>query len=345
MNELDFSFEQTPWELTLERLQPGGSISAVRFLTLLEGADETEVETALQELEQRHIALDIEDLPKDPGSGSTAVRLRQEQQLVQSGRLPEGLEENDPLRLYLEEVAATPAAGDPAVLAHKLLAGDELVAPRLVNLKLSRVIELAEAAVGRGVLLLDVIQEGSLGLWQGIMNYADGDFEAHADWWIRQYIARAVTLQARSGGVGQKMRQAVEDYRTVDERLLTELGRNPTLEEIADMLHMSVQETAVVAQMLESARMLQHARKPEPEELPQEEEQAVEDTAYFQMRQRITDLLSGLSAQDAQLLTLRYGLEGGLPMNPQQVGEKLGLTGDEVVAREAAALARLRQES
>lgn len=345
MNELDFSFEQTPWELTLESLQPGGSISAVRLLTLLEGTDESEVETALQDLEERHIALDIGDLPKDPGSGATAVRLRQEQQLVQSGRLLQGLEENDPLRLYLEEVAATPAAGDPALLAHRLLDGDELVAPRLVDLMLSRVIESAEAAVGRGVLLLDLIQEGSLGLWQGIMHYAGGDFEAHADWWIRQYVARAVTLQARSGGVGQKMRQAVEDYRAVDERLLTELGRNPTLEEIADMLHMSVQETAVVAQMLESARMLQHARKPEPEELPQEEEQAVEDTAYFQMRQRISDLLSGLSQQDAQLLTLRYGLEGGLPMNPQQVGEKLGLTADEVVTREAAALALLRQES
>lgn len=344
MNELDFSFEQTPWELTLERLQPDSSISAVRFLTLLEGADEPEVEAAFQDLEEQHIALDIGDLPKDPGSGATAVRLRQEQQLVQSGRLLQGLEENDPLRLYLEEVAATPVAGDPAVLAQSYLDGDELVAPRLVNLMLSRVIGSAKAAVGRGVLLLDLIQEGSLGLWQGIMCYAGGDFEAHADWWIRQYIARAVTLQARSGGVGQKMRQAVEDYRTVDEHLLTELGRNPTLEEIAEMLHMSVQETAVVAQMLESARMLQHARKPEPEELPQEEEQAVEDTAYFQMRQRITDLFSGLSAQDAQLLTLRYGLEGGLPMNPQQVGEKLGLTADEVVDREAAALALLRQE-
>lgn len=345
MNELDFSFEQTPWELTLESLTPGSSISAARFLALLEGADEPEVEVAFQDLEERQIALDIGDLPKDPGSGATAVRLRQEQQLVQSGRLLQGLEENDPLRLYLEEVAATPVAGDPAVLAQSYLDGDELVAPRLVDLILSRVIEAAKSAVGRGVLLLDLIQEGSLGLWQGIMCYAGGDFEAHADWWIRQYIARAVTLQARSGGVGQKMRQAVEDYRTVDERLLTELGRNPTLEEIAELLHMSVQETAVVAQMLESARMLQHARKPEPEELPQEEEQAVEDTAYFRMRQRISELLSGLSPQDAQLLTLRYGLEGGLPMDPRQTGEKLGLTADEVVAREAAALALLRQES
>lgn len=343
MNELDICFEQSPWEQTLGGLKAGDTLSAVTFLALLEGEDEAEAEAALKELENKRVALDITDLPKNPGTGATALRLRQEQQLAEKGQLMEKLEENDPLRLYLEEVAGTPVAGDPQLLAQKLLDGDELAASRLAELMLSRVIARAMENTGRGVLLLDLIQEGSLGLWQGIMEYTGGDFETHIDWWIRQYIANAVTIQARASGVGQKLRQAAEDYRAVDERLLTELGRNPTLEEIAEMLHMSVQETAVVAQMLESARMLQRAGKPETEELPQEEEQAVEDTAYFQMRQRISELLSSLSEQDAKLLTLRYGLEGGLPMNPQQVGEKLGLTADEVVAREATALTKLRQ--
>ena len=343
MNELQFSFEQTPWEKALAALNPGDSLSAAAFLALLEGEDESETESALKALEDKRITLVVGDLPKNPGTGSTALRLRQEQQLAEKGQLMEGLEENDTLRLYLEEVAGTPVAGDPALLAQKLLEGDEPAAARLAELMLSRVVAVATENTGRGVLLLDLIQEGSLGLWQGIMEYAGGDFEAHIDWWIRQYVANAVTMQARSTGVGQKLRQAAEDYRTVDERLLTELGRNPTMEEIAEMLHMSLQETAVVAQMLESARMLQRTGKPETEELPQEEEQAVEDTAYFQMRQRISELLSSLSEQDAKLLTLRYGLEGGLPMNPQQVGEKLGLTAEEVVAREATALTKLRQ--
>ena len=138
----------------------------------------------------------------------------------------------------------------------------------------------------------------------------------------------------------------MEDYRGVDERLVSELGRNPTQEEIAQELHMSIEETASLAQMLSAARKLAQAR-PAEEELTEEEaadeQQAVEDTAYFQARQRIAEMLSGLSAEDAKLLSLRFGLEGGLPQSPEETGKVLGLTSQEVVAREAAALAKLRQ--
>ena len=112
--------------------------------------------------------------------------------------------------------------------------GSEAARERLVNLSLYRVVELAKDYVGRGVLLLDLIQEGSMGLWQGILQYNGGDFEDHRDWWIRFYMVKTVVEQARAGGVGQKMRQAMEDYRSVDERLVADLGRNPTLEEIAE---------------------------------------------------------------------------------------------------------------
>ena len=214
---------------------------------------------------------------------------------------------------------------------------------QLTNLMLSRVLERAYEMVGRGVLLLDLIQEGSLGLWQAILNYDGGDFEAHCDWHIRWDVARVVTMQARNNGVGQKMRQAMEDYRSVDERLLSELGRNPTIEEIAEELHMTVEEAAAVAKMLDTARTLAQAKKPaEPEEEDPEDQQAVEDTAYFQMRQRISELLSNLDEADAKLLTLRFGLEGGKPLSPEDTGKKLGLTPEEVVAKEAAALAKLR---
>ena len=153
-----------------------------------------------------------------------------------------------------------------------------------------------------------------------------------------------MTLQARQSGVGQKMRTALEDYRAVDERLLSDLGRNPTLEEIALELHMSVEETAAVKKMLDDARILARAKKPpvDEEEEKEAQEQAVEDTALFQMRQRISDLLSGLNPQDQKLLSLRFGLEGGRPMSPEEAGSLLGLTPEEVVAREAAALAKLR---
>jgi RNA polymerase primary sigma factor len=193
-------------------------------------------------------------------------------------------------------------------------------------------------------LLLDLIQEGSLGLWQGILNFREGDFVTHTRWWIAQYLARAVTLQARENGVGQKIKQAMEDYRAVDGRLLADLGRNATLPEIAEALHMSLEEAQMVAGMIESARLLQQAIPEEKEEQSQEEEQAVEDTAYFALRQRVSELLEGLQERDARILTLRFGLEGGLPLSPEETGRKLGLTAEEVVARETAALAKLRNQ-
>lgn len=345
MNDLDFTFEESGWELTLENLNLGDTLPASHFLTLMEEETETAVEDALLDLEQRDILLDVSDLPGNTGSGEAAVRLRREEQLVNQDTLLTALEENDPLRLYLEELAAIPVCGDAAVLVAECAAGKEAAREQLLNLELSRVVELAKEHTGRGVLLLDLIQEGSLGLWQAIVSYGSGDFETQADRRIRQYMARAIVLQARQNGVGSKMRQAMEDYRAVDERLLSELGRNATLEEIAVELHMSPDETDTVRKMLDSARLVNQVKADaEPEEEKEEEQQHVEDTALFQMRQRIADLLADLTGEEAKLLTLRFGLEGGLPLSPEETGRKLGMTPEEVVAVEAAALAKLRNE-
>lgn len=342
---MDVIFEDAPWEQALDALQQGDAISAMKLLALLEGEDEDSTLEALDAFAQKGVALQIEDLPELPAGGEMAVRLRQEKELVQAGKLLTGFSENDPLRLYLEELAATPAAGDPELLAQDYLTGSETAAETLVNLSLSRVVELACELAGKSVLLLDLIQEGSLGLWQGILHYTDGDFASHRDWWIRQALCRAIFLQARSGDLGQKLRVGMEDYRDVDQKLLSELGRNPTLEEIAEAMHIGAQEAAVYADMMNAAKVRQQVDAAmEPKESEPEDEQAVEDTAYFQMRQRILDLLSALSPEDAQLLTLRYGLEGGMPLSPEDAGKKLGLTPQEVVTREANALAKLRNQ-
>ncbi len=344
MNEFDFSFGESPWEAFLMTKQMGDTVSAANFLAMLEEEDEQAVEDALLDLETGCMHLSVAELPRPGAIGEAALRLRQEMQMVKKGIDPRDLEEGDPLRLYLEEVAAMPAFGDETLLAKQAAKGDEKAQAALTNLGLSRVIELAAGYVGYGVLLLDLIQEGSLGLWQAVQNYHYGDYAAHRDRWIHFYLAKAVTLQARANGVGQKMRAALEDYRAVDERLLSDLGRNPTIEEIALELHMKPEEAASVKKMLEDARSLAQAKKqPEPEEEEEESQQAVEDTALFQMRQRIADLLSDLHAQDQKLLTLRFGLEGGKPLSPEDTGKRLGLTGPEVVAREAAALAKLRK--
>ena len=346
MSDLDFSFEASPWEAFLMTKGMGDTISAVTLLSLLEGEDEQQLEDALQELETGCMILDISGLPKPGGTGEAAVRLRREGELVKKGLDPSALEEGDPLRLYLEEIAAAPAFGDENLLAEKCAKGDEGAMEQLTNLGLSRVVQLAGEHTGYGVLLLDLIQEGSLGLWQAVCNYRRGDYASHRDRWIRFYLAKAVTLQARQSGVGQKMRTALEDYRAVDERLLGELGRNPTLEEIALELHMRVEEADAVRKMLEDARILAKVKTPpvDAEEEQEAQQQSVEDTALFQMRQRISDLLSGLPEADQKLLTLRFGLEGGKPLSAGETGSLLGLTAEEVVAKEAAALAKLRSK-
>ena len=269
---MEFTFELSPWEQALEALQPGSEIDALQLLSLLEQEDEEAALEALDALEQKGVTLSIRDLPDLPTGGNMALRLRQEAQLVAGGKLPGGLEANDPLRLYLEELAATPAAGDVQMLARLYLEGDENAAQKLVTLSLSRVVELASELAGRNVLLLDLIQEGSMGLWQGILSYAGGDFEIHRDWWIRQYLHRAIFLQARSGELGQKLRMGMEDYRDMDQKLLSEFGRNPTLEEIAEAMHVTAEDAAVYANMLAMARTRQQVdalmeeKEPEPEE-------------------------------------------------------------------------------
>ena len=341
---MEFVFEEKAWELKLAGRKPGDTLDASALLAVLQ--DEEEAEEALQMMETLRIGLDITSLRPENGTGELALRLQREQDLVEKGTLLQSLEENDPLRLYLQEIASIPAAGDPQLLAMDVAAGDETAGERLVNVMLSQVVSQAMALAGKGVLLLDLIQEGSLGLWQSIMNYTDGDFVEHSRWWIAQYQAKAVFLQAMNGGVGEKLRKALEDYRKADRALLTKLGRNPLPEEIAASLHISGEDGAFLHKLLREAQQQNRATAGEKqEETPEEENQSPENTAYYQSRQRIRDMLSGLTSREAELVTLRYGLEGGIPMDPDQVGRKLGMTPEEVVEMEAAALRKMRQQT
>ena len=343
---MEFTFEKSPLEQLLDTLRPGDRVSGLECLKRIEDLSQEEAEEALLSLEEQGVALDISDLPTCGNDGEAAIRLKLEQKLAKTGQLQSSLEENDPLRLYLEELSEIPAAGDENLLAEQYIAGNDSVAQQLVNLSLSRVVERACGMTGRGVLLLDLIQEGSLGLWQGILNYTAGDYETHICWWIDQYLAKAVLMQAHTGGIWQKMRQGMADYRDADQQLLSELGRNPTLEEIAEAIHVSVEEATTYAAMLTQARAKEQIEQlRQPKETTPDDEQAVENTAYFQTRQRIVEMLSTLTEQEAKLLTLRFGLEGDTPKTPEQTGALLGLTADEVINQEAAALLKLRQQA
>ncbi len=344
MIDMDISFGDSPWEAWMDRKRYGDSLSAAQLLTFLEEETEEGVEEAFAALEDRGLKLDVTTLPSRQFVGQAALRLRQEEQMAKENMALQDLGPNDPLRLYLEEIASLPSAEETEELLRQAADGDEKAQEILTGAGLRRVAEIAKEFTGYGVLLMDLIQEGSMGLWKVVSGFSGGDYPSLRDDAIRQAMARAVTLQARESGVGRKMRQALEDYRAVDQRLLAELGRNPTLEEIAQELHMTPEDAATVKRNLDDARILAQATAPKEEAEPEEENQAVEDTAYFQMRQRITELLSVLPEEDARLLSLRFGLDKELPLSPEDTGKRMGLTPQEVVAREAAALARLRTE-
>ncbi len=344
MIDMDISFGDSPWEAWMDRKRYGDSLSAAQLLTFLEEETEEGVEEAFAALEDRGLKLDVTTLPSRQFVGQAALRLRQEEQMAKENMALQDLGPNDPLRLYLEEIASLPSAEETEELLRQAADGDEKAQEILTGAGLRRVAEIAKEFTGYGVLLMDLIQEGSMGLWKVVSGFSGGDYPSLRDDAIRQAMARAVTLQARESGVGRKMRQALEDYRAVDQRLLAELGRNPTLEEIAQELHMTPEDAATVKRNLDDARILAQATAPKEEAEPEEENQAVEDTAYFQMRQRITELLSVLPEEDARLLSLRFGLDKELPLSPEDTGKRMGLTPQEVVARAAAALARLRTE-
>lgn len=342
MMDLDFTFDAAPWEEMLEQKKRGDSLSGMEFLSLTENEEDEAVEEIFSRLEEKGVALDISDLPANMGSGQLSLRLRQEKQLAESGDLLNGLEENDTLRLYLQEL---PEEKDLPQLQEQFLKGHQEAAEGLLYGSLNRIVEMAKGYTGRGVLLLDLIQEGSLGLWQGLQRYESGDFETHCRWWICQYFARAVLMAARSGDLMEKVRQGMEDYRDVDQRLLSDLGRSPTLEEIAQQMHVTTEEAEAYQDMISKAqsRQMVDTALEEKEETP-EDEMAVEDTAYFQARERIVEMLDTLQPDEVRLLTLRFGLEGGRPLTPQEAGKELNLTPQELVEKEAKILTKLRQQ-
>ena len=341
----DFVFEQAPWEAYLRSCKNGSVISGWNLISMLEDEEDDAVEDAFSILTVKKLQLDLSGLPQMSTGSNTAQRLQQEREYVTGGLKTALMEETDPLRLYLEEIAAAPACGDKKLLAEQLSSGDQRAAQRLTELGLSRVVEIAAEYAGQAVLLLDLIQEGNIGLWEAISGYRGGDYAAQRDEAIRSSVLKAIVLQARSNGISQKMKKALQDYRAADQHLLTKLGRNPGLEEIAQEMHISLEQAQTIEKTMADILLLQKAEKlAAPKEETAEDELPVEDTAYFQMRQRISEMLSVLDEQEARILTMRFGLEKGLPMSAEEVAKALGITTAAVTACETAALSKLRAE-
>ncbi len=339
MNEFFFDDQATPWDLALDALAPGQTMKATRFLTLVETMEDGSPEEAALELEQRQIALDISDLPVLPGNPETEGRLHLEQKLYGTGEWKTTLESHDPLYRFLEELEGAGPRGSVEALARRCAQGDENAMEELTRAYLPKVYAWAGAYLGKGVLLSDLLQEGSLGLWEAVLCYRGGDLEGHCHWWVSQAMARAVTLQALENGVGGYLVRQVQALGRADQTLLTRLGRSPTLAELAQELNLNLEQTMALTKLLREIRAQSKRQEPKADE---DQEKAVEDTAYFQTRQRIDSLMSALTRREQELLNLRYGLTGKPPMTAPEVARVLGCTAQEVVEAETAALAKMR---
>lgn len=340
--ELDLVWERAAWEEALADLRAGDIIPAEEFLALLGQAGDQEAAEAALALEARGVSLDVTHLPAAWGPAAMKDRLAREAELIRMGAMPGGLADGDPLALYWQELAALPTCTEEQAraLALQAEAGDERAQRALTQGLLFLVAEEAEAFAGRGVLLLDLMQEAALSLWQAVL---DLDEEIGLDWArrrVRQAMARTVTLQWKASGDGDRLLQALRAYQQADRRLLEQLGRNPTRQELAAALHRTVPEVEALEKLLrEAAASQRRVSRREPSE-----DEPVEETAAFQLHSQVSALLDRLEPLDRRILTLRFGLEGRRPWTPEETARELGCSVPEVLEREAAALALLRTQ-
>ncbi|MDD6677817.1 MAG: sigma-70 family RNA polymerase sigma factor [Firmicutes bacterium] len=323
-----------------DELQPGSRLSAGRFLAMTDGDSDQEVLDALDRLDSMGVLLDISDLQPEKGSGQTAKRLEREEKLIQKKISLRELDPNDPLRLFLTEVAEMDENRDG--LEALLYAGDEASLAKAAECCLPMVAELAGELTGKGVLLMDLVQEGSLGLWQALASWQGEPAEPFLSAGIQRAMIRSVVMQARADGVGTRLRRQVEAYQNADRELLHTLGRNPTIEETAEKMGISAELAGSLEKMLRDARST--ARENTAEERNADEDLAVDATAYYQSRQRVTELLEDLDRLDARLLSLRFGLDTGKPMTVEEAAGKLGISPEEAAAREQKAMILLRNQ-
>lgn len=336
--ELEFEWQQRDWHRAFGAISRGTVIPAQRFFAILGSVDETEAMDAALALEDQGVGLDVSGLPRW-GTGTCAQRLEQEYELVRTGTLPGSLEPDDPLRLYFLELERQPRLDEAAALR---LMEEEANPNRLTEGLLWLVAQEAPAFAGQGVLLLDLMQEGALGLMNA-METVHGDILENARWHIRQAMARTVALSYMISGEAQRLLASMRAYQQADRRLLERLGRNPSLEELAQELGKTVTETQTIAQMVRDAARVPKAQR-QPEQPVEASHEAVEDSAYFQLRSRVEELLSTLDETDRRLLTLRFGLEGSRPQTTEETAVSLGLTPEETQRRELEAMRRLREQ-
>ena len=270
--------------------------------------------------------------------------------------LPPGIKINDPVRMYLKEIGRVPllSAEDEIELAKRINQGDEEAKRRLAEANLRLVVSIAKRYVGRGMLFLDLIQEGNMGLIKAVekFDYEKGfKFSTYATWWIRQAITRAIADQARTIRIPVHMVETINKLIRVSRQLLQELGREPSPEEIAAEMELSVEKVREIMKIAQEPVSLETPIGEEDDShlgdfIEDQEALAPADAAAYELlKEQLEDVLDTLTEREENVLRLRFGLDDGRTRTLEEVGKVFGVTRERIRQIEAKALRKLRHPS
>ncbi len=270
--------------------------------------------------------------------------------------VPDSVSIDDPVRMYLKEIGKVPllSGQEEADLAQRMADGDLDAKHRLAEANLRLVVSIAKRYVGRGMLFLDLIQEGNLGLIKAVekFDYTKGyKFSTYATWWIRQAITRAIADQARTIRIPVHMVETINKFIRVTRQLVQELGRDPLPEEVAKELNMPIDKVGEIMKIAQEPVSLETPIGEEEDSSLQDfiqdnETPAPQDAATFRLlKEQLVDVLGTLTPREEKVLRLRFGLDNGRARTLEEVGKEFNVTRERIRQIEAKALRKLRHPS
>lgn len=270
--------------------------------------------------------------------------------------IPEGISIDDPVRMYLKEIGRVPllTAEEEIRLAKRMEEGDEEAKRRLAEANLRLVVSIAKRYVGRGMLFLDLIQEGNLGLIKAVekFDYNKGyKFSTYATWWIRQAITRAIADQARTIRIPVHMVETINKLIRVSRQLLQELGREPLPEEIAKQMGIAVERVREIMKIAQEPVSLETPIGEEEDSHlgdfieDQDAPAPAEAASFMLLKEQLEEVLETLTPREEKVLRLRFGLDDGRARTLEEVGQNFGVTRERIRQIEAKALRKLRHPS
>lgn len=293
------------------------------------------------------------DLDDDSGEEDTGGNL---EDILKDNTIAKELTINDPVRMYLKEIGKISllSLDEETELSKRIAEGDETAKNRLAESNLRLVVSIAKRYVGRGMLFLDLIQEGNIGLMKAVEKF-DAEkgykFSTYATWWIRQAITRAIADQARTIRVPVHMVETINKLSRYQRQLTLELNREPTDEELAKKMGMSPDKVREVIKIAQDPVSLETPIGEEEDShlgdfVPDESNMSPEDfTIHEMLKEEIGDVLLTLTEREEQVLRLRFGLDDGSPKTLEEVGQMFGVTRERIRQIEAKALRKLRHPS